>query len=718
MLDDLKVLECSLRDQLHAHLGRVLPFQVQCIFKDGVLWVLAQHAQEIVIDTEETFRVLEKTLQAEQPDRQLPVKLYLRKAGDKKPYSTENFTIYPSIKDALPGEAAPSIDITELHGPTELPGPTELRGQSEPLESSSEIHTDFVKNTSSETYSEHPLNPPIETNPIDTSSSGASLLVEPDSSIHTDFLTTTGSTGSANAVASPTTSDSEVNRAKEILDRLALGTMPSPVVDPEYFSEADANSSILQYPKAESAPEMSGGSAPSDSLADDAVAFASDIENSFAYAKPEKAKPNLKNVLLAGGIGLGLLSGGAYGLSRPCVLGACPQLQESQSLAEKSLNVINGEATGKQILEAQSALHQSLAQFKSVPLWSSSHGKAQEDLKKYADQAAMLDITVEGMKKADRASHKTVKQPISQTTWKESKKLWEGAISDLQKVSSNSRAYPLAQQKLVEYQQKLEKVNQNITSEVNSDKILANVKNLGTITTAKQAENKTLEDWQASQKSWTSFNEQIAEIPPDVTAYAEAQKLLKDYQPQITAVNEKLGKEKKNGDIFDKAKADAAEAKKLAEAKKPEESLASWNRAISTLQNIPKDSIYITKAEALTTEYAKSMKQTEVTVVGEKKAAQAGESLKKICEGTLKVCSYKVAIDKISVTLIPEYAKTVRQRASDANKEADRNAQAGLLKHVESLGDALQSVSTTAEIPLQLFSDSGKLLQIYSPPKS
>jgi hypothetical protein len=708
MLDDLKVLECSLRDQLHAHLGRVLPFQVQCIFKDGVLWVLAQHAQEIVIDTEETFRVLEKTLQAEQPDHQLPVKLYLRKAGDKKPYSTENFTIYPSIKDALPGEAAPSIDITELHGSTELPG------QSEPFESPSAIHTDFVKNTSSETHSEQPL----DISPIDSSSSGASLLVEPDSSIHTDFLTSTESTESANAVVSQTTSDSEVNRAKEILDRLALGTMPSPVVDPEYFSEADANSSILHYPKAESAPEMSGGSAPSDSLADDAVAFASDIENSFAYAKPEKAQPNFKNILLAGGIGLGLLGGGAYGLSRPCVLGACPQLQESQSLAEKSLNVINGEATGKQILEAQSALHQSIAQFKSVPLWSSSHGKAQEDLKKYADQAAMLDITVEGMKKADRASHKTVKQPISQTTWKESKKLWEGAISDLQKVSSNSRAYPLAQQKLVEYQQKLEKVNQNITSEVNSDKILANVKNLGTITTAKQAENKTLEDWQASQKSWTSFNEQIAEIPPDVTAYPESQKLLKDYQPQITAVNEKLGKEKKNGDIFDKAKVDAAEAKKLAEAKKPEESLASWNRAISTLQNIPKDSIYITKAEALTTEYTKSMKQIEVTVVGEKKAAQAGEALKKICEGTLKVCSYKVAIDKISVTLIPEYAKTVRQRASDANKEADRNAQAGLLKHVESLGDALQSVSTTAEIPLQLFSDSGKLLQIYSPPKS
>jgi hypothetical protein len=686
-------------------MGRVLPFQVQCIFKDGVLWVLAQHAQEVVIDTQETFRVLEKTLQAEQPDRQLPVKLYLRKAGDKKPYSTENFTIYPSIKDALPGEAAPSIDITELHGIEEVPAETP-------------VINNFVSNSG--LFSE--INAPAD-----------SLMIDPDSSIHTDFLTPPTATSSTaetttesnseiqtdlkDSVAAEEFVDPEVNRAKEILDRLALGTIPTATADPNYFAESDAESSFLHQHKADINLDPSSGNTPSDSF-NDAAAFASDIENSFAYSKVEPPKSRLKGLLIASGIGVGLLGAGGYGLSRPCVMGACPQLQQSQVLAEKSLSVLNGEATGKQILDAQESLRQSLNQFKSVPFWSTSHGKAQADLKQYEQQAVMLDITVEGMKKADRASRKTFKQPVSQETWKESKKLWEGAISDLNKVTPGSRAYALAQQKLVEYQQKLEKINQNITSEVSSDKVLANVKSLGTNLTAKQAENKTLEDWQASQKSWASFNEQIAEIPPDVTAYPEAQKLLKDYQPQIVGVTEKLTKEKKNTEIYEKAQADAAVAKKAAEAKKPEESLASWNRAISTLQNIPRDSIYFPKAETLIAEYTKTMKQTEVTVVGEKKSVQAAEALKKVCEGQLKVCSYKVAIDKISVTLLPEYAKTVRQRATDANKEADRNAQMGLRKHVDSLGDALESVSNTSEIPLQLFSDSGKLLQVYSPPKS
>jgi hypothetical protein len=705
MLDDLQVLECSLRDQLHAHMGRVLPFQVQCIFKDGVLWVLAQHAQEVVIDTQETFRVLERTLQAEQPDRQLPVKLYLRKAGDKKPYSTENFTIYPSIKDALPGEAAPSIDITELHGSAETSAETPAIN-------------DFGLVTEIST----PVN---------------SLMIDPDSSIHTDFLTPPTATSSTQeydteqisdiqtglkdpakgAVEAEEFVDPEVNRAKEILDRLALGTMPTATADPNYFAESDAESSFLQQRKAEVNLDPSSGNIPSDSF-NDAAAFASDIENSFAYSRVEPAKSRWKGLLIASGVGVGLLGAGGYGLSRPCVMGACPQLQQSQVLAEKSLNVLNGEATGKQILDAQTDLRQSLNLFKSVPFWSTSHGKAQADLKQYEQQAVMLDITVDGMKKADRASRKTFKQPVSQEAWKESKKLWEGAISDLNRVTPDSRAYALAQQKLVEYQKKLEKINQNITSEVSSDKVLANVKSLGTTLTAKQAENKTLEDWQSSQKSWAAFNEQVAEIPSDVTAYPEAQKLLKDYQPQIVGVNEKLTKEKKNTEIYEKAQADAAVAKKAAEAKKPEESLASWNRAISTLQNIPRDSVYLPKAEALIAEYTKTMKQTEVTVVGEKKALQAAEALKKVCEGQLKVCSYKVTNDKISVTLLPDYAKTVRQRANDANKEADRNAQLGLRKHVDSLGDALESVSNTSEIPLQLFSESGKLLQIYSPPKT
>jgi hypothetical protein len=695
MLDDLKVLECSLRDQLHAHVGRVLPFQVQCIFKDGVLWVLAQHNPEVVIDTQDTFRVLEKTLQAEQPDRQLPVKLYLRKAGDKKPYSTENFTIYPSIRDALPGEAAPTIDNTELTAAEDTSDQI-TGGNLVPIEL--ERAPKGITINSSE-FTDHEG---IET-------AEASLVVEADSSIHTDFI--------VNQEAAVPPSDQEANRAKEILDRLALGnsveTAPSP--DSTFTNSVTTD---LTPPDFQSTVSDISGTVDDTSGDSEAIAFAHDIENSFAHTNLDQPKSR-RGLWAAGGIGLvALLGAGGYGLSRPCVLGACPQLAQSQTLAEKSLSVLNGEATGKEILAAQNDMHQSITQFKSVPIWSSSHSQAQADLKKYEAQSNMLDITVDGMKKAARASDKTSKQPVSQSTWKESQKLWEGAIADLRKVSADSRAYPLAQQKLTEYQKKLDSVNQNITSEAGADKILSNARVLGVNTTAKQAQVKTLEDWQAVQKDWKTFNAQIAEIPSDVTAYPEAQKLQKDYQQQIAAVNDKLSKEKKHGETYEKAQTTAASAKKSGEAKKLEESLASWNSAIATLQNIPADSIYQPKAEALNLEYTKAMKQTETAVVVEKKSAQASEALKKICDGKPAVCSYKLADNKILVTLLADYAKTVRKTAEDANKVADQNAQTGLIRHINSLGDALESVSNNAQIPLQLYSDSGKLIQTYAPRKS
>jgi hypothetical protein len=108
-LDDLKILECFLQNSLHAHLGRIIPFRVQCLYKDDTLWVLAQHPANMVIDIPDTFSVLKHALQAEEPKTPLVVKLYLRSEGNQRPYSQQSFTVYPLVKKTVPGEAAPAM---------------------------------------------------------------------------------------------------------------------------------------------------------------------------------------------------------------------------------------------------------------------------------------------------------------------------------------------------------------------------------------------------------------------------------------------------------------------------------------------------------------------------------------------------------------------------------------------------------------------------------
>jgi hypothetical protein len=673
-LDDLKVLECALQDRLHAHLGRVVPFQVQCIFKEGVLWVLAQHAAEVVVDTQETFRVLEKTLQAEQPGNQLPVKLYLRKSGDKQPYSMENFTIYPSVKERISREAAPAIDETELNVP-----------ESEPDLS--------------------PENTPAQ----------AEISAEPEIGADERASANVAAAVVPTAAAAGPVDEEEVNRAKDILDRLALDDSSTPSATPEpeipvaeatLTDEATLEQDLFR-------PTTSNNSDLS--KAEEAEAFANDIQSSFAYTDGQKPRPSLKKWLIGGGVGLLAIAGTGFGLSRPCVMGSCPQIEQSRSLAIKSLETIGRPSTGKEILDAQEDLHKSIEKLKTVPFWSSSYGKAQEKIKQYSVYAEHLDVAVAGMKKASQASSKTSKQPVAQATWKESQKLWSEAIAELQKVPSDSKIYPLAQQKLQEYQQKLDVVNQNITSEVNADKNLASAKAIATTNAAKQAQAKTLEEWQGADKEWKSFEQLVATVPDETTAHSTAQKLLQEYTPQIAAARAKLTKEKTHGETFKKAESAAADAKKLSQEKKYPESLASWNTAISTLQNIPEDSTYQSKAQTTLTEYNKSMKIVESSIVGDQKKTQADASLKKICDGKPAVCSYTIEGKTITVKLLPEYTKKVQQTATDATKQGDDNAKVGLIKHVSSLGDALESVSNTSVLTLQLYGADGKLIQKYTP---
>jgi hypothetical protein len=651
-LDDLKVLDCFLQDQLHAHMGRVVPFQVQCVFKDGVLWVLCQHPQEIVIDTQETFRVLEKILQAEQPEKQLPVKLYLRTVGNRQPYSTENFTIYPLVRDRLTGESAPAMDETDLY----------LReGVVEPTASAE-------------------LQPP----------------------------------------------NSEVSRAQKILDRLALSGDLSPQIsgtdqDPSSsatFAEDTLvdEGTIEQMSLVNTDPDPSSGILSSKS--DDVEAFANDVQSAFTPSNAPRRKVGWTGLLIGGGVGLTALGLGVFGATRPCVLGTCPQIQQSQTLVNKSLETITRPATGKEILDAQADMHQSIAQLKTIPLWSGAYAQAQTDLKNYERQSAMLDVAVEGMNKAYRASEPTKKQPVTQAAWKESQKLWEGAIADLEKVSTDSDVHPLAQQKLVEYRQKLDSIKQNITSEVNADKSLDSAKLLSLSTSQKQPAAKSLEDWQALQKNWRELSTLIANIPEGSSAYAEAQTLKKLYQPQILVVDAKLEKEKAFGATYQKAESSAEAAQKLQKAGQFDESLAQWNTAISALQKIPSESTFQAAAQKRLTEYTTAMQRTEVSLVAVKKQAQATEDLKKTCEGKPQVCSYEVADKTITVKLLPEYAKTVRQTALAATNQGDESAKLGLIKHLQSLGNALEAVSDNSRIPIQLYFDDGKLLQSYSPRKS
>ncbi len=668
-LDDLKVLDCFLKDQLHAHLGRVVPFMVQCIYREGVLWVLCQHSPETVIDTQATFRVLEKILQAEEPVVQLPVRVYLRIAGQKQPYGIESFNIYPVVKSiqdknndqkSAVVSQSPSVNENKQSNfppppPTGLPAPSPL------------------------------IQAPR------TSIPAVGQLIAPVAPPST-----------ANSVKKPLIEETTLEQMS-----LANNNSDSAPQTPVVSLPPPATSSVPAPPTA--IVNFGDNDPPDQENYDDGADDRTDQQLTSSSSKPRKT-----GLMIGGGLGLVALGLGLFGITRPCSIGACPQIQQSQQDFKKSIATINGTATVPELQTAQSKMQQSVASLRAVPFWSSSYTQAQTNLKNYERHSTMLDLAVSGINKAEQAAQPGKKKPASPAAWQESQQLWTGAINDLEKVSTDSEVYPLARQRLTDYQQQLATTNQNINTEATATKNLNSAKTLSVTTAQKQPQAKSLEQWQALQKDWKEVNSLLNGIPAGSSAYAEAQTLKKLYAPQILVVNNKMQQEKVAGDLSQKAETAAQVAQKFQKDQKLDESLSQWNNAIGFLQKIPNDSTYQASAQQRIPTYNAALKK----VITTKNQAQASKDLKQTCEGNPQVCSYQVTDQAIKVKLLPGYAEKVRKVASEANVQGDNNAKMGLISHLQSLGNALEMVSNNSKMPIQLYLENGKLLQSYTPLKS
>ncbi len=622
-LDDLKILECFLQNSLHAHLGRIIPFRIQCLYKDETLWVLAQHPADVAIDIADTFKVLERSLQAEEPKTPLAVKLYLRAEGSQRPYSQQSFTVYPLVNKNVPGEAAPEM--------------TAMSEDRIALESD-----------------------------LSGIAPGKSQQIEPHD-------------------------------------------LPQP--EPQLGSVFS---------------DSQGFEEPQDRIVKiDADAFAADLENSFGATVdrdstiyPPAAKPKSKLIPIVGGLGvLAAGLGAAYMGTRPCVLqSVCTELNTATGLTKSSLEIINNPAaTGKEILTAQQQLHQSVDNLNSIPAWAGSYDTAQKALQTTEPQVVQLDNTVTAMNKAFKAASIVKSLPIPLVKWEESRQMWTESIAILGKVPQNSPIYPLAQQKLTDYQGKLADIQRRIGIETTAEQQLKSAVEGVKSATGSQAAAKSLEEWKAVKAEWDKATGSLNSIPSTTTVYPQAQTLLKSYQPQMAIAQEKVQAEDKATENYTTATKLAESAKLAQKDNQLPQAVESWSKAVVAIQSIPQTSLMYSQAKPLVFEYTKTFQQVEEQLITSQKVAQASKDLQQTCTGNPQICSFAVTAKNITVRLMPLYTKTVMQTAQAAAQQGDGNAKIGILNHVNTLGKALQTISDNVKLPLELYGADGKQIQDYRP---
>ncbi len=653
-LDDLKILECFLQNSLHAHLGRIIPFRVQCLYKDDTLWVLAQHPADVVIDIPDIFKVLERALQAEEPKIPLTVKLYLRAEGNQRPYSHQSFAVYPLVKKTVPGEAAP-----------------EMTGMSEDRIA---LERDVYVAKAAGTRPDHP----------------------------------------ADQARPQPVSNLDQEQPLQLADHNPTTANGSPSTIPAIMS------SFNDFPQSHPSEDRL--------VKIDADVFAADIENSFGATRDDdddeyssaKSKHHGKNKLILpilGGLGLlAIGSGAGYMGTRPCVFSTCTALNTATQLTQSSLTVVNTPGvTGQEVLTAQKQLHQSVDQLKSIPVWSGSYGNAQKNLQSTTAHAADLDTAVIAMNKAYRAAVLVKTPPIPLLKWQESKQMWTDSIANLGKIPTSSQIYPLARQKLADYQGRLGDIDRRIEAETTADQKLKSAVEGIKVATQSQLTATNLVQLRAVKTQWTQVNDKLTSIPANTNAYGQSQELLKSYQSKIASAQEKVLEEDKAAQNYQTAIKLASAAKLSQKNNQLDRAVAEWNQSVVAIQSVPQNSVVYNQAKPLVLEYSKNFQQADAKLKNTQKINLATKDLQRTCAGTPQICTYTISNKAIIVRLMSLYTQTLTQTAQSASQQGDVSAKSGIINHVKTLGNALQTISENAKLPLEIYGADGKQIQNYRP---
>jgi hypothetical protein len=172
----------------------------------------------------------------------------------------------------------------------------------------------------------------------------------------------------------------------------------------------------------------------------------------------------------------------------------------------------------------------------------------------------------------------------------------------------------------------------------------------------------------------------------------------------------------------DKATQNYQTAIKLAEAAKISqksdrlpEAVSLWNQSVVSIQSVPQNSAVYPQAKPLVFEYTKSFQQAEEKLKTTQKIGLATKDLQRTCAGTPQICTYTISNKSIIVRLMSLYTQTLTQTAMAASTQGDSNARTGIINHVNTLGNALQTISENAKLPLEIYGADGKQIQNFRP---
>jgi len=442
------------------------------------------------------------------------------------------------------------------------------------------------------------------------------------------------------------------------------------------------------------------------SLDEDEFEKIEDVEEKFdPFAnvpdKPRKRQLSLSlpplPIIIGTAVVIALLSGGgAFVLHRGCVISECKELQTAQQFKNDYQQQIKRTKSEKDLLAVQQQLDGVVADLQKIPQWSPRYQDSQLLVNSFSEQSTKINQVLKALQMASSAQKITQTPPKSLDELRNRQKLWRQAITSLEIIKPNNELYGLVKANLPSYKNTLKSVNDRLLKEETWVQKIANATTLGTAATKRQITAKSAPEWQKVESDFQTAISTLKIIPIGSLGSEDARKLLAEYQPKIIVARDRAKKEQLAATSYQQALKAASQARIYGNQNQWQGAIKSWEQAVQRAKQVGQDTFYFNQAKPLIETYTASLKQAQEQFQIYGDLTQTRAELNTTCSSTIKLCTFTIENQKISVRLTPEY-----DRLFQAN-----NPQ--IQSHFQGLKDALIAISQNAQLPVFIYNAQGQ----------
>ena len=401
---------------------------------------------------------------------------------------------------------------------------------------------------------------------------------------------------------------------------------------------------------------------------------------------------------------------GAYIATRPCLITKCNQLKTAEYL-NNSYGELIGKINSEQDLAGlQRKIDFTTTSLGKIPGFSPYSQQSQQLALSLSEKSQQIQQVFTATQAAQIATQKSQVPVSSLSELQDRKRLWRQAIAPIEAISRNDALYEFVQAKAANYRDNLQAVNQQLLAEDKWLKKITSAKAVSIVADKREATAKTTSEWQQVESTWQVVINALTVIPLESSAYSDAQKLIFEYKPRLLAVKNRNTNELMAAKVYKQALNAVNLAKRYEQQNQWNAAVAQWQTALSSAKQVSSNSSYNIEAQKLIEPASVSLEKAQEKLNVYSRIQKTRSDLDRTCSGEVRVCTYIMNNQGITVRIAPDYEQSLQDSLMEASAQGDPEIIAGVNQHLQTLQQALEAISDNADVPLVVYDAQGNVI--------